>query len=593
MPDSAPPPQPANGDRAAENSIPNNLPPRHPKFVGRDAEFDEIHQLVSQNKFVAINQKSSPHPLGGTGKSSMAIAYGWEALSEYPGGVFYVDVSSGFFIAEFAKIGDLFGAAGKANEVRIADAVSERLSRTKRSLLILDGLNSPEAWSEIRQTELLPSGSCRCLITTDCQQLEDAEMYAMGGLTQEDGVQLLSAYRPDALDEENLEIVSELVSWLDGYPVWLTLVGTYMAEYPDESWDDFRSRYSRVHPGRVVERKLGRKAKVANFVPFIHTIFDELIEQALQRPHRLAMEYATPLAGTRIELEWLTSLVPEGKQVVARLLSFQLLRPQAPGCRAMGMPRVLRERMVERFKKGEVLRYELLDDLVAEAKKRAIAVQKTATKSASLAKLTNLRDELTSASEFAKQLARTGYFAQGASVAKRVAPALHSFGQFHEAIALLDSFLNDRVSKQLNPLVVAVLMSNKAASLTAADQAQEARRLMERALQIDQKHLPADHPTLAAHYSNMAGLLKSLGEFPKARRFFEQAIQIEEKHFGKDHPNVGLRHWWLGDIDLAEEKTVEACNRFRLALKIMRKHYPQNHPQVRSLTKLLDRHSKM
>ena len=564
-------------------TTPKNLPPRHPKFVGRGDEMRELHQLVNKYRVVAITQPADQHTLGGFGKTSLAIHYGWKLLDQFRGGVLFVNAGSGLLMAEIAKLAGILGLDLQSDEKRGATIVRRHLSAAKPSLMILDGLDDSRVWADARRAKIIPQDNCRVLITTNCESLSGATTFTIGGLPREQGIRALAAYRADALDEDNESIVGEIVEWFDGYPVGLSLVGCFMSLNADVAWSEFFRRFATLEKPR-------RGKSADDFVPLVHAVFDEVLE-SLPPQQRLAMEYATLLPTNRVVLSWLMPLVQSneatklakilgkletGKKVLAQLLSLQLLRAYAPGCAVIGMPHILHAHMMNQFEQGKFQQEDVHDQLVDVTQQRE-----------SSGNINTLRNEVTSMVEFVKDLRSHRKYQVGAEMARQTALILNRLGRLYEVIDLLDVYLDDTVVDQVAPKTVSMLLSEKATALNSTGDPQQARHLMDRALQLDQRNRNTDDPVLAEHYANMANIQRSLGELRKAQRFLHQAMEIEEKHFAPDHPKLGLRQWTMGDIELADNHSDEACLHYRRAQQVLAKHYPADHRYLRQLAENL------
>jgi tetratricopeptide (TPR) repeat protein len=109
---------------------------------------------------------------------------------------------------------------------------------------------------------------------------------------------------------------------------------------------------------------------------------------------------------------------------------------------------------------------------------------------------------------------------------------------------------------------------------------QEARKCYERALKIDQKADGSDHPNVARDVNNIGSVLKDLGDLQEARKCYERALKIDEKAYGPDHPNVAIRVNNIGLVlkDLGDLQ--EARKYLERALKIDEKAYGPDHPNV-------------
>ncbi|CAF1396031.1 unnamed protein product, partial [Rotaria sordida] len=82
----------------------------------------------------------------------------------------------------------------------------------------------------------------------------------------------------------------------------------------------------------------------------------------------------------------------------------------------------------------------------------------------------------------------------------------------------------------------------------------------EKSLDINEKILPPNHPSLATSYNNIASVHKNMGDYSKALEFYEKALKIDEKTLPPNHPhlatsynNIGLVYNNMGDYSKALE----------------------------------------
>jgi len=108
-----------------------------------------------------------------------------------------------------------------------------------------------------------------------------------------------------------------------------------------------------------------------------------------------------------------------------------------------------------------------------------------------------------------------------------------------------------------------------------------ARKLLEKALEIDEKVYGKDHPNVAIRINNLGLALKDLGELEEAKKCFERALQIGEKVYGPDNPTVATMGNNLGSVlqDLGDLQEAKEC--VERALKILRNKLGDNHPNTR------------
>ena len=108
----------------------------------------------------------------------------------------------------------------------------------------------------------------------------------------------------------------------------------------------------------------------------------------------------------------------------------------------------------------------------------------------------------------------------------------------------------------------------------------DARRLLERALAIDEAAYGPDHPDVAVRLNNLATIRKDLGQPEEARSLQERALAITEAAYGPDHPDVAVRQSNLALIlqDLGQPE--EARSLQERALAITEAAYGPDHPDV-------------
>jgi hypothetical protein len=69
------------------SEIPNNLPLQLTTFIGREKEIDQIKKRLGKNRLVTLTGS------GGVGKTRLAIQAASELLSEFPHGVWLVELA--------------------------------------------------------------------------------------------------------------------------------------------------------------------------------------------------------------------------------------------------------------------------------------------------------------------------------------------------------------------------------------------------------------------------------------------------------------------------------------------------------------------
>jgi len=113
----------------------------------------------------------------------------------------------------------------------------------------------------------------------------------------------------------------------------------------------------------------------------------------------------------------------------------------------------------------------------------------------------------------------------------------------------------------------------------------KAIKYYEKALEIWQKTLPPDHPSLATPYNNIGLVYDNIKEYSKALSFYGKALKIKEKTLPPNHPDLATFYGNIGGVYNKMEKYSNAASLYRKALsfhekslEIYQKTLPPSHP---------------
>jgi tetratricopeptide (TPR) repeat protein len=73
----------------------------------------------------------------------------------------------------------------------------------------------------------------------------------------------------------------------------------------------------------------------------------------------------------------------------------------------------------------------------------------------------------------------------------------------------------------------------------------------EKALEIEQKSLPPNHPDLATSYDSIGLVYYTMGDYSKAILFFERAVDIGQRSLPANHPNLQK---WKKNLETVKNK---------------------------------------
>ena len=105
--------------------------------------------------------------------------------------------------------------------------------------------------------------------------------------------------------------------------------------------------------------------------------------------------------------------------------------------------------------------------------------------------------------------------------------------------------LGDRHPKTL------ICISNMGDLLKVMGKLEEARPLLEEALQGKRETLGDRHPETMVSISNMGALLYGMGQLKEARPLFEEALQAQRETLGESHSGTLISKAWLDKVNYA------------------------------------------
>ena len=204
--------------------IPNSLPVDRDEFVGREMPLRSLG-----DRYAAGARLVSVLGIGGAGKTRLASRFGWLHLGDYPGGVWFCDLSSARLLEDIPR------AVAQGLQVQLGAGepiaqVASVLAAREACLLVLDNFEQVNRFAEATVGLWLDSAPrVKFLATTrEVLGISGEEVYALPPLNALEGIDLFmqrasatGAYPVDS--DGSAGEVARLVDMLDGLPLAIEL----------------------------------------------------------------------------------------------------------------------------------------------------------------------------------------------------------------------------------------------------------------------------------------------------------------------------------------------------------------------------------
>ncbi|MEL6346099.1 MAG: tetratricopeptide repeat protein, partial [Myxococcota bacterium] len=202
---------------------PNNLPAEMDGFIGRQSALQLLSQHLDMSRLVTLLGT------GGMGKTRLALQFARQHLSEYPGGVFFCDLSDARTLDDIVfTVGQSMGVPLKRGDPlkQLGHAIAWR----GPCLLILDNFEQLTAFSaQTVERWLEKADKARFVVTSRVLlEISGERTMRLAPLDEDDAVALfveraVSKVPGFAMSEADREAVVRLVHQLDGMPLAIEL----------------------------------------------------------------------------------------------------------------------------------------------------------------------------------------------------------------------------------------------------------------------------------------------------------------------------------------------------------------------------------
>lgn len=602
-----------------------NLPPRNPRFTGRDDMLARLRQALTSNSPVVVRAT------GGMGKTQLAIEYAYRFAGEYEL-VWWIRAGRpGLITEQLAALAVRTGAVSADTPLAEAgEALKAELRTRSRWLLIFDDAAAPDAL-----VPHLPEGAGHVLVTSYGPDRQNfATEFAVDTFTRAESIKLLRTKVPSLTTAEG----DELASLLGDLPLALAqaaaVLGAGGAGDPGIDVREYvrllAETHTRLDTGeeqlRSYSRSLGATIRLA--VEHLREEGEEaatafLFGCALLAPAAFPL-HALPRSADRMP-EPLADVL-RSRAATARMLrqlsKHGLVRVHDGSLRLHTLTKsVLRDLLsdderVTAARAADALLVTAMpqaedeDDEAARERWTALMPHLLAIEPRDLA--TNLgrltvclacalltdRGDPVTARDRLQQLHQAWVAELGVDhrqtllAATYLAEALRRTGAEDRSLPLLEEVLRHqrRVRGEDDPETLAAA-SRLAVQLADAGRLPEARRLGEDTLGRRRRVLGEDHPLTLDTRANLALDLRALGDVQAARRLSEEVLVRRRRVLGEDHPDTlaaaAQLARLLGDLQLWGPALELAESTLARSRQVLGEDHPRSLDAVTDLARLL------
>ncbi|MEH1824147.1 MAG: tetratricopeptide repeat protein [Nostoc sp.] len=545
------------------------------EFVGREEELQKLHQLLQDNKQVAIAAIAG---MGGVGKTELALQYAIKRREIYNGGLCWLLAKTGdvgIQIVQFART-QLDLKPPEDFDILAQVQYCWRRWREGDVLLVLDDVNDYEEVKPYLQS--LPS-RFKVLMTTR-QKLGRIAQLSLDVLQPEAALELLKSLlkeTPGRIEKE-LASANQLCEWLGYLPLGVELVGRYLARKQDLSLAEMLRR---LENKRLDERSLSKSKSEADMtaqrgvLAAFELSWQELEDDDKQLGCLLSLFAAAPIPWKLVE-QCLPEEDGEDLEEIRddRLLNLHLLQRKGEG--VYQLHPLLREFFQYKFTglaQGEELKRSLCRIMVAVAQNIPY--------SPTLEQITAVSPAIPHTAEVANHLIQ--HLSNDDLYWPFVGNAWFYNGQglYNQAVPWLEQCL-EVTKKRLGEEHphVALSLNNLATLYDSQGRYSEAEPLYIQALALTRKLLGEEHPQVALSLNNLATLYDSQGRYSEAEPLYIQALALTRKLLGEEHPHIALSLNNLAALYKSQGRYSEAEPLYIQALALRHKLLGEEHPDV-------------
>ena len=564
---------------------PSNLPLSGVvKFVGREEKLTEVHEKLQAGSTVAVTSVSG---MGGVGKTELALQYAYQHLQThtYPGGLCWINVRSqdvGLGLLEFART-QLRLPEPPDNLETLLEKVQWVCRRWQGEpiLVVLDDVTDYEVVKPY--LDLLDS-RFRVLITTRLKLLASAQRLELAVLTEAASLELLRVLLndPHRIDSQ-LADAQRLCEWLGYLPLGLELVGRYLTEDEDISFEEMLDLLlqERLAAEALLEAHPEMTSSLGVATAF-ELSWKELTDEAKKLSCLLSIFALAPIPWNLVE-----QCIPDWEKRQLKQCRDRHLKKRSLLSR-VGQELYQLHQLIREFFAAKLVGEERLMLKTAVAT-TMIAVAQQIPDTLTLAEIHAVEPAIPHLKEIASDLMKLqtqedlylpdkddlhwaftgiGTFYYGQGLYAEAEPWVEN------GLTVVRSLLGEQrpdVADSLNDLAVLHEFQGRY---------ELAESLFQQTLQLRQSIFGEQHPDVATSLNHLGGIYESQGRYELAEPLYQQALQLRRSLLGEQHLDVANSLNNLAGIYEFQGRYELAEPLYQQALQMMRLLLGEQHPDV-------------
>jgi tetratricopeptide (TPR) repeat protein len=544
-----------------------NLPAHNPRFVGREAEMQRLHEAAGLGRFGVL---TAVQGMGGVGKTALAIQYAYAYADFYPGGRWLVGCAGETSLAAAVRrldLGITLNDAEKRDDTLAARRVLAELERRTiegakarsgendppqpKALLLLDNVDHPELLQP-PQSDLLTGRQWLHVLATTRSGAEEfgndpecLTVLSIDELPEDDALRLIESYQPGGCfpTPQERDAALEIVKLLGGFTLAVEVVGVHLGERAGRvTCAAFLERMKKEGLGKFDDIIRGTKGGIRHGEKLIGATLKPTLD-LLSEQERLVLSYAALLPPDSIPLPWLRTLAAKDfpdlghdaepgyddpwLSLVNHFLGLRLLQTvdlaedgRTP--RLLRMHRLVGELVCSTTPNADTLSNRLSNHLKARCNELEETWHLHQWEIAPLISYTNGL-WVGHAAIFPKFVRSLCQWLPNFDYGRYSKPTLKA------ALAQLEE------TPSSDPSDLSTTLSNLGWALQMTGLYAEAEKHLRRALEIDEGSSQVDEAAILIRCNQLEGCLMGQGRLAEAEPFCRRAFELAEKTLGPDH----------------------------------------------------------